>query len=106
MFNLDTIQEANAKWVEANFPGKCDENTAFMGMVEELGELSHARLKGYQGIRAIDRFAERDAMGDLLIYALHYCTTKGWMLSEIIEETWDDVKTRDWIKYPKNGRTE
>lgn len=106
MLSLDKIQVENEEWVERNFPGKCDENTAFMGMVEELGELSHARLKAYQGIRNIDGFAEWDAMGDLLIYALYYCTTKGWSMFDVINQTWYEVKKRDWIKYPKNGRTE
>lgn len=106
MRNLDEMQTENAEWVEQNFPGKCDNNTAFMGMVEELGELSHVRLKTYQGIRAIDPEAERDAVGDLAIYMLHYCHTKGWSLQEIIEETWNEVKKRDWIKFPKNGLSE
>lgn len=103
---LDQIQTENAEWAERNFPGKCDNNTAFMGMVEELGELSHVRLKTYQGIRQVDPELERDAIGDLLIYMLHYCTTKDWKLSDILIETWTTVKCRDWIAFPKDGVSE
>lgn len=32
--------------------------------------------------------------------AWHY----GWRLDDLIEETWETVKARDWVKYPGNGR--
>lgn len=104
--DLDTIQEENRKWVDRNFPQNNDSNTAFMGMVEELGELAHARLKKQQSIRNITAGAEYDAIGDMAIYMLHYCSTRGWLLSDIIENVWKIVKQRDWVKYPKNGLTE
>lgn len=104
--DLDAIQEENARWVERNFPGNNDSNTAFTGMVEELGELAHARLKAQQGIREIAEDAEYDALGDLSIYLLHYCSTKGLRLSDIIQSVWHKVRQRDWVKYPKDGLRE
>lgn len=103
MFDLDKVQTENAEWVTRNFNGKNDDTTSFMGMVEELGELAHVRLKRQQGIRAIQAYAEEDAIGDLAIYMLHYCTTRGWKLSQIIDYVWNQVKQRDWVAFPRNG---
>ncbi len=102
-FDLDVIQKEQYVWAKNNFANNQNADTAFMGMVEELGELAHSRLKAYQGIRAIDVSAEKDAIGDLLIYLLNYCSTKNWFVSDILQETWNEVKQRDWVKYPTNG---
>lgn len=32
-----------------------------------------------------------------------YCSYWGWDYELIVNETWNEVKKRDWIKYPKSG---
>ncbi len=32
------------------------------------------------------------------------CKNFGWDFQEVLKETWDQVKTRDFIRFPKNGR--
>lgn len=106
MKTLSEMQRENAAWAKYNFGDKANDTTAFHGMVEEIGELSHARLKSFQGIRDISADAERDAIGDLAIYMMHYCSMRGWDLHEIIDKTWNEVQERDWVKFKKNGLTE
>lgn len=102
---LRKIQPEIALWREKNFPtsGMIHQ---FMGMVEELGELSHAILKDQQGIRGASEAEAMDAVGDLLIYTINFCSTLGWDTEEILQKTWDQVKERDWIDYPKDGVSE
>jgi NTP pyrophosphatase (non-canonical NTP hydrolase) len=75
------------------------------GMVEELGELAHALLKKRQGIRTNqDHDADaRDAYGDLRIFGVDFCNRMGWVDEQVVEETWDGVLKRDWIKNPETG---
>lgn len=106
LFNLDKFQATHIEWAVKNF-GQQHEDEYFLGIVEEVGELSHAILKKKQGIRgdAAHHDAEaRDAVGDILNYILGYCTMRGWKLSDVMNDTWDKVVSkRDWIKYPTNG---
>jgi NTP pyrophosphatase (non-canonical NTP hydrolase) len=99
------LQESVAEWSRRNFtdqsPGDC-----FEGMVEETGELAHARLKARQGIRGTKdehEAAERDAIGDLLIYMADYCQRRGFELQEIVEDTWEIVSQRDWTANKETG---
>lgn len=83
----------------------------FMGMVEELGELSHARLKREQGIRGMVNTttfmkAEQDALADLMIYWLHYCFMRRIDPDRLIMETWKKVKERDWNKNKETGNAD
>jgi len=102
---LKEIQAEIVEWREHNFPG----NTAvqqFLGMVEELGEISHAILKGQQGIRGYseDDTAEiQDGVGDLMIFLINFCDLNGWDTLEILQNTWDEVKQRDWVAHPETG---
>lgn len=50
------------------------------GLIEELGELAHARVKGRQGIRGtpadfIEK--EKDAIGDIVVFLADYTTCRG-----------------------------
>ena len=104
MIDLDIIQEQHRIWTDHNFPNAPSDDS-LIGAFEEMGELAHAHLKRKQGIRGNNHEAEaRDAIGDIIIYLLHYCTSNGWKMSDIIQETWDEVSKRDWIKNPENGR--
>lgn len=60
-----------------------------MGMWEESGELAHAYLKNAQNIRgdaAFHQAAAKDAVGDIMVYLVSYCTKMGLNLTEIIVE--------------------
>jgi NTP pyrophosphatase (non-canonical NTP hydrolase) len=65
------IEERNA-WIAHNFPGPDMPNT-MLGVIEELGELTHSWLKRDQGIRGTtEQHNEdmKDAVGDLTVYLL------------------------------------
>jgi NTP pyrophosphatase (non-canonical NTP hydrolase) len=74
-------------------------------MIEEVGELAHAHLKMEQGIRAANRAEAQDALGDILIYMASYCNTNGYDMATCLENAWEEVSQRDWIKFPTDGRT-
>jgi NTP pyrophosphatase (non-canonical NTP hydrolase) len=73
--------------------------------MEELGELAHAHLKQEQGIRSNEDHdaAARDAIGDVVIYLMDYCSVRGWDFSDCVSEAWGDVSERDWIANPATG---
>ena len=104
MIDLDRIQRQHQAWTDYNFPNAPTDDS-LIGAMEELGELAHAHLKAKQGIRGNNHESEaRDAIGDIIIYLLHYCSTNGWKMSEIIEETWATVCQRDWKRNPEDGK--
>ena len=102
---IHDIQAEHHEWEQANFPDKKPHQPVF-GMVEEVGELCHALLKSEQCIRgdAEKHQADaKDAIGDVFIYMLSFCTMNGWSFTEIAEETWEQVKARDWKRNPESG---
>lgn len=108
-FNLDEMQEQVAGWAEYNFGSPLKPDEQFLGLTEELGELAHARLKRLQGIRGTKEehdAAERDAVGDIAVFLMNYCSSRGESLATIIQEVWKVIQHRDFKKFPKNGLTE
>lgn len=102
--SLDTLQDQHQVWSKYNWGGQRSW-APLMGMVEELGELAHSHLKRHQGIRYhedLDRKGQ-DAVGDILIYAAHYCNTQEWSMQQLLDETWMEVRERDWIQNPDTG---
>jgi NTP pyrophosphatase (non-canonical NTP hydrolase) len=61
-------------WADYNF-GEIPSEQPVLGIIEELGELSHAHLKSLQNLRRHeDHFAaKKDAVGDIVIYLADYC---------------------------------
>lgn len=105
-FLLSNLQKEQSPWVEHNF-GDRPAWMPLLGMMEELGELSHAFLKKAQNIRKQDyESKQKDAIGDIVIYMSDFCNSQGYNLEEIIQETWNEVKKRDWKLFLKNGLTE
>lgn len=103
--DLDKVQNEVWTWKCINFP-QSSAVEQFLGVVEEVGEASHAILKKSQGIRGSEEKHQedlRDAIGDIMIYLLNFCSANGWSLSQVIEETWDVVKRRDWVKNTEDG---
>lgn len=104
--NLRLIQLEQREWATKNFGDKPSWHP-LLGAVEELGELAHAFLKREQGIRGTtESHTEdiRDAIGDITIYLLDFCNREGLDLQSIIQDTWAEVKQRDWKANPLNGR--
>ncbi len=102
---LGDIEQEVAHWGRYNFPDATSDEQ-FLGVVEEVGEIAHAILKGKQGIRGYspeDEEEIKDGIGDLIIFLLNYCDRRGWSLLEILQDTWEIVKQRDWIEFPENG---
>lgn len=79
-----------------------------IGAAEELGELCHAHLKNEQGIRGTPEewvAAKKDAIGDILIYLLDYANKEGLCLEECLSVALDEIHSRDWAKFPHDGKT-
>lgn len=102
--DLSKLQRDVSEWRFKNF-GITPTYYPLLGVVEEIGELAHAYLKQAQGIRKDENFEEhiKDAIGDTVIFLMDLCDKLGYDLKEIIQDTWKDVKKRNWKKYPING---
>jgi len=108
--NLTGLQKQVHDWARRNFAGKhtpADRaKQCVLGVCEEAGELAHATLKAWQGIRGTPEQHEadaQDAVGDILIYLMDLCSNKGWNLQDIVEEIVAKVTKRDWVNYPADG---
>lgn len=105
MSEIRRIQAEQKEWSDRNFPTKAPYQP-LIGMMEELGELSHAHLKQEQGIRGTyeeHQAAAKDAIGDIVIFMMDYCNQRGFDLESIVAETWAEVKRRDWTKNGGSG---
>lgn len=94
-------------WTEHNFPNATPWEP-LVGMVEELGELAHAHLKGVQSIRHTAKEIHKmkiDAIGDILVYLSHYCRLQNIDPEEALWTAWLQIKDRDWKKNPLNAAT-
>lgn len=100
------LQAENEEWSVRNFGKDVEPHWPMIGAMEELGELAHAVLKMHQGIRGENEEhirAAKDAVGDIIIYLADYCTRSGFDLEQVVRETWDRVRKRDWKKDPQSG---
>ena len=102
--SIRQLQGEQRRWAEHNFPQQ-EPVDGLLGMVEEIGELSHAFLKGKQRIRGMEdpakvREAVVDAIGDTFIYMMSFCNTNQIDLQDCILETWKRVQQRDWQANP------
>jgi len=105
---LSFLKKQITEWEARNFPDTPDYRN-LLGMGEEMGELFHAHLKGEQKIRQSatqTKEKKKDALGDLLVYAVNYANKNNLCLLECLEHAWAEVSQRDWVKFPKNGTSE
>ena len=107
MDELTQMQNQLNEWRVANF-GKPNAHHQLMGIVEEVGELSHALLKWEQGIRGYDEAKAkeemRDSIGDIIIFAMGLCDVYGWNMNEIASQTTAHVLKRDWKANATTGQ--
>jgi NTP pyrophosphatase (non-canonical NTP hydrolase) len=101
---LDKLPLEAKEWTSYNFPNAAPWEP-LVGMMEEIGELSHAHLKQHQRIRVSEECQEKkqDAIGDILIYMADYCNRNNIDMEECLERAWSEVVKRDWKKFPVNG---
>lgn len=109
------LQEKHKPWSAHNFntvypsPDTLGQVLPILGLSEEVGELAHAILKKSQGIRGSTEHHDakaKDAIGDIVVFLCSVCSANGWDLQELVEAAWDEIKDRDFKKFPTNGRTE
>lgn len=106
--SLIEYQERMKKWCSHNFTEEQAEDKLNL-LMEELGELAKAFNKGKTGIKGTPEYwleKEKDAVGDIILTLLSYCNYRNFAAKDCIELAWNEIKTRDYQKYPNNGKTE
>ncbi len=104
--DITPLQADIATWAHRNFPSE-SAWTCLLGVVEEIGELSHIELKHHMGIRYEDDEVNEkvlDAVGDITIFLMSYCTHRNICFTQAVLDVWEQVRKRDWRKYPKTGK--
>jgi len=104
MFTFATLQAQVSVWSFENF-GLHDGTQPLLGVVEEVGELSHVHLKTLQNIRNAETTKEArvDAVGDILVYLADYCFRENINMQLAVQETWKKVQRRNWKKNPNDA---
>lgn len=110
MLDLKQMQTKHSVWTYDNFSevvlGPKYPELMILGIMEELGELCHAHGKRESKTRVNEDHTEniKDAIGDIFIFLMSYATSQGLDLEDIIVNTWNEVRQRDWRRYPENGK--
>jgi NTP pyrophosphatase (non-canonical NTP hydrolase) len=102
---LGKLQAEAKVWTDHNFPN-AQPFEPLLGISEEVGELHHAWLKKFQGIRGTKSEHDSnmgDALGDIIIYMLHFANIEGFDLEFEVGKAWDIVRQRDWKANPTTG---
>jgi len=71
---LERIQKEHVEWSTRNFPGRPSWQP-LLGICEELGEL----------VGSINHEEQRDAIGDVVIFAIDYCNAMGWDVESVFD---------------------
>lgn len=99
------LQQRVSVWSQYNFPNN-EPYFPLLGVTEEVGELNHAYLKSLQGIRGSSsqhRNDMRDSVGDIFVYLADFCEANDLDMTACVNYAWDQVKKRDWQRYPETG---
>jgi NTP pyrophosphatase (non-canonical NTP hydrolase) len=102
------LQQEVAEWLKKQPFGNQQPWQPLLGIVEEVGELSHAHLKASQNIRGTaqeHQAAKADAIGDIIIYLAGYCEAEGLDLGRCVSQAMGEVMSRDWNRFPGDGKT-
>jgi hypothetical protein len=89
-------QQEYAAWLEKNY-GTDQLPMAMFKLAEEFGELNAAVYRG-------EVHKVGDALGDVYITLLRVAEAYGLNFEACVYNAWDDVKQRDYIKYPDTGK--
>lgn len=96
------LQDEQRPWIAHNFPDRLP-FFPLLGVMEELGELAHAHLKGLQNIRHTPEQIyemKKDSVGDIVVFLADYCSANSIDFQEVMEKTWEKVRRRDWRANP------
>jgi NTP pyrophosphatase (non-canonical NTP hydrolase) len=107
--NFKELQEQHKVWSAHNFGTDHELWEPIFGIMEELGELAHSILKRKQNIRgSYEQHTAKaiDAIADVTVFIAATCNVMGIDYQEVVESVWNDVKKRDFKKFPINGLTE
>lgn len=99
------MQWAVHAWHRMNYPID-DARDAFIGIVEELGEVARAQLKQSGGIRGSFEHWQNEKVkeiGDVLIGIINYCAWNDIDWIEALRSRWAVISRRDYIKFPEDG---
>jgi len=96
MKSLNQIQEEVEIWSKENFSFRQFHHT-YLGAMEEMGELAHARLKFEQRLYGSEYYTDetKDAIGDLIIFLMGICQQHDMKVEDVVNECWEYVKTRN-----------
>lgn len=112
---IEEVSELAAAWL-INWHGSM-ERFEILSNAVAIGADAHRLLKAYQGIRengattaTLDPSQKpeliRDAIGDIQLYLIGLSTKQELSHDrDVIARTWAEVRQRDWVKFPNNGRT-
>lgn len=99
------LQSELHKWRLRNFPN-ADAIQQLLGVMEEVGELTHAVLKQMQEIRGNSKDHDEailDAVGDIQIFLAGFCSFRGINMYKAYTDTANTVMKRDWLTDPEKG---
>ncbi len=99
---IEQVLTAFAAWRRKQFEA-IDPGRLLLGVMEELGELAKAHGDEARGAPP-DLTA--DAVGDCVLYLAAYCIERGWDMGYIVRRTFDEIKDRDYKRWPLTGREE
>jgi len=103
---LGRVQKEHKVWLKKNF-GTQKDWQPFIGVLEEIGELSHSYLKHSQQVRMNeDHIAKmKDAIGDIVIFMISFCNALDIDFSEIqnnqITFTYDKITDKPHLNILK-----
>lgn len=103
------IDVASALALPASTPPDRHAYRTILRAVAGCGAIVHAYLKDTQGIRGGgpgNRAKMEGGIRNLIANLSAICTTIGTTLEQVVAETWDVVKQRDWTKNPLTGATD
>jgi NTP pyrophosphatase (non-canonical NTP hydrolase) len=99
MKSIDEIQDEVQEWGARNFP---DATPLYcvLGLQEEVGELSRVHLKRLEKIKPeqTTHAIEKDVVGDIAVLLIYYCALAGLDFETVLNETWEQVRQRDYTK--------
>lgn len=93
--DLHELQKRVEEWEGSNYPGTQEWELA-LGVCEEAGELAQCVLKMYREERPDEASpaALRREIGDVVIFLMGLCSSRGWRIDDVVFERAEEVLTR------------
>jgi NTP pyrophosphatase (non-canonical NTP hydrolase) len=106
-FLMDLLQRFHFGFLTSTFPNN-DADDQLKGVLEELGELARAELKHKQNVGPHNDVAKvkadiTDAVGDIIMYLMGYCSIKDIKISDCLDAALTEICTRDWNHFVETG---